>query len=137
MTEMMELSATEVRADWSRVLRDARSGRPVTVTQHGEAAAVIVDIVWWRNASAALGGVEVELGGYPHHLSRETLRRIRDVSQAEQLSEDQVVNNGLDQWAREQRRALLREESRAALSDPDDLAELRAVRAETSELRAW
>jgi prevent-host-death family protein len=42
------MSATEVRAEWASVLRTARSGEPVTVTQHGEPVAVVVDIATYR-----------------------------------------------------------------------------------------
>jgi prevent-host-death family protein len=45
---MSEMSASEARADWARVLRLARAGDPVTVTQHGEPTAVVVDIVAYR-----------------------------------------------------------------------------------------
>jgi prevent-host-death family protein len=47
------MSASEVRADWARVLRTARSGQPVTVTQHGQPAAVIVDIETYRRLRSA------------------------------------------------------------------------------------
>jgi prevent-host-death family protein len=42
------MSATEVRAEWASVLRAARTGEPVTITQHGEPVAVVVDIATYR-----------------------------------------------------------------------------------------
>jgi prevent-host-death family protein len=55
---MTEMSATQVRADWAQVLRTARSGKPVTVTQHGEATAVVVEIGMWHRACHALEDAE-------------------------------------------------------------------------------
>jgi prevent-host-death family protein len=55
---MSEMSASEVRADWARVLRTARAGQPVTVTQHGEPAAVIVDIETYRRLRSVQDAVE-------------------------------------------------------------------------------
>jgi prevent-host-death family protein len=51
---MTKMSASEVRADWAQVLRTVRGGEPVTVTQHGEPAAVVVNIEMWRKVKQAL-----------------------------------------------------------------------------------
>jgi prevent-host-death family protein len=51
---MTEMSASEARAGWAQVLRTVRGGEPVTVTQHGEPAAVVVSIDTWRKMRQAL-----------------------------------------------------------------------------------
>jgi prevent-host-death family protein len=58
MVHVSEMSASEVRAEWARVLRTARAGQPVTVTQHGEPAAVIIDIETYRRLRTAQEAAE-------------------------------------------------------------------------------
>lgn len=49
---MNELSFTIVKATLSKVVDDARNGRPTVITRHGKQEAVVVSVEDWNKATA-------------------------------------------------------------------------------------
>jgi predicted transcriptional regulator len=70
-------------------------------------------------------------------VSTQTRDRVKALSDAEHRTADQVINAALDQLERSRRRRQMRDESQAALADPADRAESRAVQDDLDDLRAW
>lgn len=67
---------------------------------------------------------------------REVDQAIRELTADGTSASDVLRAAVLHAW-REQRRAQLRADAEASMSDPDDIAEMRRLREEMDSLRAW
>lgn len=70
-------------------------------------------------------------------VSAETRDRVKAFGDAEHRTADQVINVALDVLERDRRRRRMREESRAALTDPADREAVRQLRTDLEDLGAW
>lgn len=66
----------------------------------------------------------------------QTDQALKDLT-ADGTSQSEVIRRAVHQAWRDQQHAVLREESERLRNDPDDVAEMRAIRADLDAISAW